>query len=269
MKTSQTTSGNEPLFFVGLAFVLILAVITFILFIKRRNRSQAVEKGETWKKVTEELLFRLMFGELTMEESLKQFRALGKSNLLSKITTLSIISLHQNYTGKQREILEDFFVMSDLTSYSFRKIRSRKPSDIISGIRFLSTMNVREAFEFMRLELDHPNDEVKREAFIGLIALQGMEGLSYFKLPAFAIDHITQERILNQLKNKRFTSFSGVHLLLYSENESLILLGARIAADFQLHSYYEYIQTFSKKLQPKYQAELEAIQEQIHKGLNP
>lgn len=266
MNVSQTAPGNNLLWFLGLAILLILIGIAVTVFVRRRIRSQIIKNGEIYQQIIEDILFRLMFGKLSMEESLKLFRALKQSNLLSKITTQSIIFLHENYSGKQREILEDFFVMSDLTAYSFRKIRSRKPADIISGMRYLSTMNVREAFEFMKLELEHPNDDVKKEAFIGLIALQGMEGLTYFTLPSFPVDDITQERILNQLKNKRFTSFAGVHLLLYSENESLILLGARITEQFQLHAYYEFIRTFNKELQPRYYVAVEAIRERIDKA---
>ena len=261
--------GYQLLIFLGLMISLVLIGISATVFIRRRIRSQLAKNGEIYQQITEDILFRLMFGKLSMEESLKLFRALKQSNLLSKVTTQSILFLHENYSGKQREILEDFFVLSDLTAYSFRKIRSRKPADIISGIRYLSTMNVREAFEFMKLELKHPHEDVKKEAFIGLIALQGMEGLAYFDLPAFAIDDVTKERILNQMKNKRFTSFTGVHLLLYSENESLVLLGARITEEFQLHAYYEFIRDFSNTLQPKYRREFEVIREKITKSIHP
>lgn len=269
MKVSQTTPDNGMLWLLGIVLSLILIGISGTVFIRRRVRSQIAEKELIYQKVVEDLLFRLMFGKLTIDESLKEFRKMKPGNLLSKVTTLSIISLHENYSGKQREILEDFFVLSDLTAYSFKRIRSRKSRDIISGIRYLSDMNVREAFEFMKLELEHPNEEVKKEAFIGLIALQGMEGLAFFKLPAFTVDDLTKERILNQMKNKRFTSFAGVHLLLYSENESLILLGARITLDFQLHGYYEFIQQFSKPLQPEFREEFEAIREQINRSIYP
>ncbi|WP_343633383.1 hypothetical protein [Fluviicola sp.] len=265
MNPANTSSDNHILLYFGLTISLILIGIAVAMFVRRRMRSQLVKNAEVYQEIIEDILFRLMFGKLSMEESLKLFRALKQSNLLSKVTTQSIIFLHENYSGKQREILEDFFVLSDLTAYSFKKIRSRKAADIISGIRYLSTMNVREAFEFMKLELEHPNDDVKKEAFIGLVALQGMEGLSFFKLPVFPIDDITQERILNQLKNKRFTSFAGVHLLLYAENPSLILLGARITEQFQLHAYYEYILSFDKELQPRYAVPLEAIRERIGK----
>lgn len=268
MKLLQLTSDNGILWLLGIVLSLVLIGISGTVFIRRRVRSQIAEKELIYQKVVEDLLFRLMFGKLTIDESLKEFRKLKPSNLLSKVTTLSIISLHENYSGKQRELLEDFFVLSDLTAYSFKRIRSRKSRDIISGIRYLSRMNVREAFEFMKLELEHPNEEVKKEAFIGLIALQGMEGLEFFKLPTFTVDDLTRERILNQLKNKRFTSFAGVHQLLYSENESLILLGAHITYNFQLHGYYEFIRQFSKPLQPKYREEFEAIREQINQSLH-
>lgn len=267
MLASQITSHRGTLLLLGFAITLMLIGISITILIRRRIRSQIREKGKLYRKLVEELLFQLLSDKLTMEESLKQFQAIKQSNLLSKVTTRSVISLHQNYVGSQREKLEDFFVLSDLTAYSFRKIQSQKAKDIIAGIRHLSIMNVHEAFELIKLELEHPDEQVKKEAFIGLVTLQGMEGLSYFDLPAFTVDDLTQDRILAQMKNNRFTSFAGVHLLLYSSNESLLVLGARIVELFQLHPYYDYVLTFDQELQFKYQKYLEEIRKRIQKRM--
>lgn len=269
MKTSETSSNYGLIIFLVSAAISILAIILVRMLVKRRIQQRIEEKSNMYQLLVDDLLSRLIFGELTMEEGLQQFRALKQGNLLSKIATKSIIALHQNYTGTQREILENFFVLSELTAYAFKKIKSKKPRDILSGIRFLSILNVTEAFEFMKLQLNHPHDAIKKSAFIGLISLEGMEGLAKFKLPEIVIDDNTQNRILQQLKNKRFISFAGVHHLLYSDNESLVILGARITEQFQVHAYYEYIQTFNRKLQPKYAAALNAIQERISQYVKP
>ncbi|MNJ92147.1 hypothetical protein D3C87_98060 [compost metagenome] len=268
MKTPETSSYYGLIIFLVAACISISVIVVVRILIKRQIQQRIADKSNMYQLVVDDLLSRLIFKQLTMEEGLQYFRSMKRENLLSKITTQSIIALHQNYTGEQREILENFFVLSELTDYSFKKIKSKKASDILSGIRFLSILNVREAFEFLKLQLDHPNDQVKKAAFVGLISLEGMEGLEKINLPELVIDDAVQDRILDQLKNKRFTSFAGVHHLLYSENGSLVILGARITEQFQLYAYYEYIQTFSKKLQPKYEAELEAIRGRISQCSN-
>lgn len=269
MKTPELASNYGLILFFVSAAIFIVVVVVVRIRVKRQIHQRINEKSKVYQPVVEQLLSRLIFGELSMEEAQQQFRSLKQSNLLSKVTTQSIIALHQNYTGEQREILENFFVLSELTAYAFKKIKSRRPADILSGIRFLSILNVREAFEYMKLQLNHPSDDVKKAAFTGLICLEGMEGLDKFTLPEIPIDDDTQERILQQLKNKRFISFTGVHHLLYCKNESLVILGARITEQFQLHPYYEYIQTFPGKLQPKYETELKAIRERIGRFITP
>jgi len=268
MKVPETHTDYRLVVFFCSALVVFL-IVFFYFFIKRRIRIRIDRQSEIYRQEAHQILFDLLFGQATMTESLQRFRSLEQGNVRNKVFTQCVTGLQKDYSGTQREILEDFFVLSDLTAYSFKKLKSRKPADIISGMNALSLMNVREASEFMKLELAHPNDAVKKEAFIGLIGLEGMQGLENFPLPNIEIDTRTQERIIERMKNKRFTSFAGVHLLLYCENESLILLGARITEYFQLHSYYEYLIQFPKKLHPLNQKELDTIRKRISQSMNP
>lgn len=237
-------------------------------FIKRRIKLRTQRKSEFYQKVTDELIFNLLFGNCSMEDSVIKFHALEQSPLLKKTITRSIISLHRSYSGEQRTILENFFVLSDLTAYSFKKMKSRYWVNVVEGIRVLSVLNVHEAFEAIKLHLNHPNNYVKKEAFIGLITLEGMEGLSDFELPDIFIDDWTQSCILYQLKIRQFDSFSGVHLLFNSENESLIVLGARIVEYFQLHPYYQAIYAINLDIYSKNLITLKAIKKRILKNLN-
>ena len=270
MNGKEAHNEQELVLFLTGAICLFFGFFLFFLtatFIKRSHKLRNQRKSEHHQKVGNEILFNLLFGITTMEEALQEFHALPKSALLNRAMTRSIISLYRNYAGEQRKILENFFVLSDLADFSYKKLKSNRWVEVVEGIRVLSVLNVHEAFGVMRVLLDHPNTHVKKEAFIGLITLEGMQGLYKFSLPEIPIDDWTQSCIIYQLKIRSFSSFNGIHLLFESKNGSLVLLGMRITAYFQLHENYESILTMQKELLPKYQVSLAAIREQIIKNI--
>jgi hypothetical protein len=269
MGAKQAYNEHELVLFMLGAICVFFAFFLFFLtatFIKRSNKLRNQRKSEQYQKTGNEILFNLLFGNTTMEEALQQFHSLDKSYLLIQAMTRSTISLHRNYAGEQRKILEHFFLLSGLSDFSYKKLRSGRWVEVVEGIRVLSVLNVREAFDEIRSLLDHPHVNVKKEAFIGLITLEGMEGLEKFPLPKIPIDDWTQSCILYQLKIKSFSSFEGIHLFLESKNESLVLLGARIADYFQLHESYAFILNMQQELQ-KYRQEFAAIRNRILKNM--
>jgi len=272
MKVDNAHSEDELVYFLVWMICLFFGAFLFFLlgtFIKRSIKLRTQRKSEDYQKITDDVLFNALFGTATLEESLQHFNSFQHDALLKKTMTRSIISLHRNYSGEQRKLLEDFFVLSDLADFSYKKVKSRGWVDIVEGIRVLSVLNVHEAFIVIRMLLAHPSNYVKKEAFIGLITLKGLKGLEEFSLPEIVIDDWTQSCILYQLRIRHFNSFDGIHHLFESENDSLVLLGVRIADYFQLHEHYEFILDLKRELQPKYQLSFDSIRDRISKNLHP
>lgn len=245
--------------------VLFTAFLCFLTatFIKRFIKLQKQKKSLEYQKFADDLLFNLLFGGVSIQEAVRQFQTMEQRELLNKIMIKSILVLHRNYSGEQKTSLENFFVFSELTSFALKHIRSSKWEEIVDGIRILSTLNVQEAFEVMKLLMDHPNSYVKKEAFIGLITLKGTGGVATFTLPEIPIDDWTQSCVLYQLKIRQFSVFEGIQHFFDSSNESLIVLGARIVDFFQLSAYYPSIPSTEELKQSKYRSDLAAIHERI------
>ncbi len=261
------TEHHIVLFLVG-AICLFFGFFLFFLagtFIKRRNKLRIQRKSEAYQKSADDILFNLLFENITLEEALLRYKKLDRTPLLKRTITRSIISLHRNYVGEQRTLLEQFFELTNLTSFSYKKLKSGQWAEIVEGIRVLSVLNVQESFETIRMLLDHSNPNVKKEAFIGLIALKGIT--EEIPLPEIVIDDWTQSCILYQLKIKSFQSFEGLHLFLQSKNDSLVVLGARIIESFQLHENYQYIVDLKPQLSAKHRESLQTIQQRITKIL--
>lgn len=266
MKNLHTYQEEELVYFLTWTILLFLGGTLFFLsatFIKRLRKLRAQRQTERLQQISDELLFNLLFGNTSLEASLSAFKQLDNAPLLNKTITRSIISLHRNYSGEQRKSLENFLVMSDLASFFYKKLKSTHWVEVVEGIRVLTVLNVHESFQLIKLLLDHPSNYVKKEAFIGLIALEGTEGLERFTLPKIVIDDWTQSCIIYQLKINHFNTFDKLNLLLESENDSLVILGARIVDYFQVQEYYQVVQSNHRKLQPKFQKSLETFQKRI------
>jgi hypothetical protein len=267
---SELHNEYEIMLFLAGAICLFFGFFLFFLiatFIKRWNKLSIQRKSETYQKSGNEILFNLLFENITMEEALQRFDTLEKTPLLKRAMTRSIISLHRNYMGEQRNILERFFSLSNLTSFSYKKLKSNQWAEIVEGIRVLSVLNIQEAFDPIKSLLDHPNAYVKKEAFIGLVTLKGLQALEESTLPEIMIDDWTQSCVLYQLKIRSFPSFEGIRLFLQSENDSLVLLAARIVELFQLHDYYPVIVDMQTELLPKYQEGFKTIRDRIIKTM--
>lgn len=270
MRGTEAYSEHETVLFLIWGICLFFGFFLFFLiatFIKRWNKLSTQRKSEVYQKSGDDILFNLLFENSTMNEALQRYNTLEKTPLLKRAMTRSIISLHRNYMGEQRNILERFFALSNLTSFSYKKLKSSQWAEIVEGIRMLSVLNVQEAFDPIKSLLDHPNAYVKKEAFIGLITLKGLQGLEESALPEIMIDDWTQSCVLYQLKLRSFPSFEGIQLFFHSKNDSLVLLAARIVEFFQLHDYYPVIVDMQAELLPKYQEGFKIIRDRIIKTM--
>ena len=239
-----------------LAFLLICAIVflaaasaIFILltFFYRVKKIKKLEQIRLYQKQAEELLFPLLFGTATMEQTLENYEKIEQNRLLRSVLIRSIVSLHRNYTGLQKSLLEDFFVQSELGAYSRKKLRSGRWDITIEGIREVGALNVQEAFADLEKLTSDSNKQVQKEAFVGLLTLRGTAALETITLPEIAIDDWTQSCILYNLSTKQYTVFDHLDVLLQAQNETLVVLAARIIEYFQLYTQYESVLTMDRQ----------------------
>lgn len=244
---------------------LVFTMNTFILRVLKIRRLKQIR---ILQAKAEELLFPLLFSVTSVEETIEQYRSLPEGPLLKSVMTRLILSLHRNYSGVQKALLEQFFVESKLYLSSERKLNSRKWDSIISGIREVSMTNVQSALPKLKKLLHHKKLLVRKEAFVGMLTLSGTPVLSSIKLPDFLIDDWTQSCILHNLSLKQQTSFEGLEVLLESDNESLVLLGFRIIEYFQLYSYYGLVSQYDKSFTSRrMQSAVTSIQNRVNAQL--
>lgn len=263
-KTFGTSDLAELILILGIIAAAVAALIFLLLtLIKRNKKLFKLRKTEHYRNHIEQLLFELMFGQADLEESMNKYQSFRPDTLFKKIMIQSIVSLHMNYSGTQKQLLEQFFHKSGLSNYSLKKIKSLRFKHIVEGIRDLSALNVQEAVPDIYRFLYHYSEMVRKEALVGLVTLQGVRILEDTDIQHIYIDDWSQSCILYNLKIKQ-ASIGDISPLLQSENESLVLLGARMIDYFQLYALYEPLLHSGTHLQiPKYQEDLYHIKNRL------
>lgn len=234
--------------------LLLLLIVTFTIaffiffvltYIKRYKRIKKNELKAVYQKKIDELLFALLFdNETTVSMASDNFKnKIIATKLIKKITIKSINSLHRNYTGELKQKLELFYVESELVNYSLKKIDSLNWAKVVEAIRDLSNLNYQPAYETIVTKLEHRKKLVQKEALIGVILLKGLNELVKLRNTCIYIDDWTQSNILYVAKRDKMNSPENIELLFVSDNETVVLLGARIIQHFQS---WQYIQNLEK-----------------------
>ena len=248
----MNTSNQDYEFQVNLLLTLIaVSVVAFLVFfvLTYLNRYKRIKKAALkaiYQKSIDEMLFSLLFDKnVTVELASTSFKNQGgNKKLFKKITIKSINALHRNYTGELKQKIEEFYVKSGLVHYSLKKIDSLSWTSSVEAIRDLSNLNYQPAYDAIFLKLNHSNKMVQKEAFIGVILLQGIGELLKLKDSKLYLDDWTQSNILYFVKRDRMPSPENAELLLTSENETIVLLGARIIQYFQLQQHISVLEAY-------------------------
>ena len=248
--------------------VFLVAFIIFftLTFLNRFKRIKKNELKEKYQKEIDQLLFELLFDENnSVKDVARKFKdEIVPTKLVKKITLKSINSLHRNYTGDLKKKIEEFYIESNLTNYSLKKIDSYNWAKVVESIRDLSNLNYQPAYEIISSKLNHKKRIVQKEAFIGVILLKGLDELVKLKDSELYLDDWTQSNILYVVKRDLMTLPGKIHLLFDSKNETIILLGARILHYFQAQHLLPLLENYdTKNINPIIKVKLESIINQL------
>lgn len=247
-------------------FILAFAIFFVLTFISRSRKIKRTKHKADLHKIVDELLFKMLFDENTsVESAANNFKNdVVSSKLIKKISIKSINALHRNYSGELKRKLEEFYIESNLVKYSLKKNDSLNWAKVVESIRDLSNLNYQPSFEKIHEKLNHSEEIVQREAFIGVILLRGLNELIHLKDTEIYLDDWTQSNILYVVKKNQMPLPENIELLLNSKNETIVLLGARLMEYFQLRQYIPLIEkTISDNNQIKSHAKFEAILQRL------
>ncbi|CAM4351158.1 hypothetical protein EWU23_00010 [Cytophagaceae bacterium 50C-KIRBA] len=246
--SKQFFSELHPADFFIVGAILLFSVISFILFMAIvLSRLYHIRQAIHFERNTEtinNLLLEILFNDKSyfdlMEDkmlvrlfSIPQFRA----QLME-----SVINLHQNYEGEYAESLQKLYIESQLIADSFAKLRHKNWEIKCKGIKELTEMNIKKAYEHL-VEISKSNHPIlKINALNGCIKINGPQGIIHLAKHEFTIDLWTQLNIIDALKKTSLLDTQHIELLLQAKNNSVISLGLKIIQTFRLFEKQSHVE---------------------------
>lgn len=221
-----------------LIFTALTVIFLILLFISKLSEMSRKRKKETLTPYIDMALLGILFENQTIANLMqdKTYRKLSRKRFFRNLLVENIMRLHASFAGDYQVKLQEFYEDSGLSDISFRKLRRWRWHIRCEGVNELSRMRVKEALpEIIRLT-NARNNVLKQEALLGIIRLQGLQGLLTIADHPGVINDWIQLNILSVVKNAGYAEIPDFGRFLESSNESVVVLGIRLVHTFgQLH----------------------------------
>lgn len=237
------TSEESFLLLAIFCLVFVSLLFLFMTLFKKIARSKEIKKKRHYQKIIDDLLFKLLFDDVHIDEIIKHshFEQHKNIRLFQQLTIKSLIGLHHNYSGIYSKKLEQFFAESGLATYSLAKLNSTNWAHIVEGIRDLSSLQYLPAYPRIVSYKNHENTFVKTEVLLGMIKIKGISELLKFKKSKVYFNDWVQSNILFIVKSFNIPAPENLYELLESKNRSVFLLAVRLMNYYSLPEHYVYL----------------------------
>lgn len=225
---------------IAVGFIFFIAFLFLIVtLIKRGLKIRKNKNAFLIQQLIDNLAFKILFSTDNLEACIKIYQEHKNKKLFKKLLIKSLVSLHKSYVGEPKENIEKFYNNSQLYLYSLKKLNSKSWVQKVEAIRDLSKLNFQDAYNAIYKLTNHKKIQVRKEALTGVVLLKGLSELEHFKETKLYLDNWMQTNFLYSLKIKQWKITSIQHSLFFSENESFLLLIARIVELYSLYDYYD------------------------------
>lgn len=228
----------ELMIAVGVLFTIALCFL-LVTIIKKGIKIRKVKKVAELQKIIDDLVYKILFSTDNLDECIAIYKIHKRKKLFKKLLVKSLVSLHRSYVGEPKLNIEKFYKESNLCLYSVRKLKEKKWVQKVEAIRDLSKLNYQDSYELILKFTEYDKDVVKKEAITGVILLKGFSELIKFKESKLFFDDWMQTNFLYSLKIKQWQVTDLNPGLFTSENESFLLLLARIIELYHIHDFYD------------------------------
>lgn len=172
------------------AFIIVLTIIVLMLIIYlkilRRDIRVRDRKIIKYREFVEKNLVAFLYAEgpdkvfsVSQKEILKEFKKGINSKRKRRIMISTFLKLEQEISGNMNETLYKLFDKVGLIKYALRKLRSKKWNVVALAIKDLRNFRVSKVQLAIKGLINHPREEIRREAHMYFVELFGYEGLRF------------------------------------------------------------------------------------------
>jgi hypothetical protein len=220
---------------IGLS-IFILLLILFLIILRNRIRIKE-RKYAIYEKKTEQILIEYLYSvnegiELVDDKKRKKL----KSDLLNrrkrKVITSIFLKLRQEVSGGLIINMGDIYKRIGLDKYDIIKLNSNKWNSIALGIRDLRFFKIKGTQNSVSKFINHPREEVRREAHLYFIGVLGFKGLDFLDNLTRPLSEWDQIQLLGLLKKFDDQEMPDIKRWLKSNNDYVILFTLNIIYNF-------------------------------------
>ncbi len=209
--------------------IMITLILSFVIM--RRHILNAREKRDQMRRVNiNNLIIDFLYApdcEISSELEL----SLVKSAHTKQIIIDTLVELRDALTGPMHDKLKDLYTQAGLHEISMKKLKSPFWHRRAKGIKELSSMDIEDAHDAIKMHVNDPNIHVSLEAKIALIRMNEEDPLAFLAFTKNRLSHWEQVSIYQNLKNsyKHLPNFTA---WLYTENDSITEFCLEMILDF-------------------------------------
>ena len=203
-----------------------------------KNIRITFKKSINYKDHVEHLLIEYLYAEeqgvLFSEKQQKIINKFKRGFLLKrkrKIIIAAFYNLSKEISGNMIDSMDKLYQEIGLPEYSVKKLRSKRWNIVASGIKDLRNFEFKKPQKLVEQFINHPREEVRREAylyFLQLFEFKGLDFLDHLKAPLSEWDQI---QLLGEIE-KFDHQIGDVSKWLTSSNDYVILFVLKIVKLF-------------------------------------
>lgn len=226
----------------GLSLAFFIIAVFSIIFLKiMRSRLRIISGvAKKYKSQYEHDLVNYLFSlgedgdKELLDEILKKFKKINKSNFKRKILIEVLLKLKGEISGEMAEAIDELYLKSELIKTALKNMRSKKWYKVANSIRECNQFNVTKVRNILIANYNHPRKEVRTEMELYMVNLFKFKGLRFLNNMKTQMSRWEQIQILEILKNKENHEPSDVTPWLRSDNDSVVIFALSLVKIYNL-----------------------------------
>ncbi|MGW8316257.1 MAG: HEAT repeat domain-containing protein, partial [Bacteroidales bacterium] len=212
--------------------ILTLVILLIIILLNRNRMQREKEQREYLMERYQEILMDYLFDEIKRPASQEELKLIAINPFNRQILINQMIDLSINLKGEIKDDIRELYLKLGLKRDSLQKAYSRKWHKNVKGFRELAFMNIRDATDKIMECLNSPNDILRMEAQIAMVALSDENPyyfLDFMEKPFSLWEQVTLQELVVQ-QNLPVPPFKQ---WFNSANETVLIFALEMVAWFK------------------------------------
>ncbi|MBU3010055.1 hypothetical protein KO506_01400 [Polaribacter vadi] len=216
----------------AIVVMLVVIIVILIVYLKifRKNIRIIDKKEKNYRVTVEENLIQFLYSEQdsiflsdTQKKIIKKFKKGANSRRKRKIIGDTFFILSQEISGNMILTMHKLYEEIGLLKYTIKKLRSEKWNIIAIGIRDSRRFKIEKFKDIIIDFINHPKEEVRREAHLYFLELFGYDGLTFLDDLKVPLSEWDQIQLLGEIQKIENHLIIDVSKWLISDNDFVII----------------------------------------------